>query len=87
MYFLLEILYRGRKKNITVIKKRVTEYGGLNSNRSKWTVAEHYTVDVKYNGSDKIHTLACDTVTFGLLNERKKYIVIIKLRHIRKIIS
>ena len=76
----LGIFYKGRKKHIRVIFKRITKHGGLNSNRSKWTYSNNYTVDCKYPDSEKLHTFRCD-----LLNEGKSYCVRVKLRQIIKI--
>ena len=49
----LGIFYKGRNKHIRVIFKRITKHGGLNSNRSKWTYSNNYTVDCKYPDSEQ----------------------------------
>ena len=81
----LGIFYKGRKKQIRVIFKRITKHGGLNSNRSKCTYSNNYTVDCKYPGSEKLHTFRCEKTVFDLLNEGKSYCVRVKLRQIIKI--
>ena len=81
----LDIFYKGRKKHIRVIFKRITKHGGLNSNRSKWTYSNNYTVDCKYPDSEKLHTFRCEKTVFDLLNEGKSYCVRVKLRQIIKI--
>ena len=81
----LGIFYKGRKKHIRVIFKRITKHGGLNSNRSKWTYSNNYTVDCKYPDSEKLHTFRCEKPVFDLLNEGKSYCVRVKLRQIIKI--
>ncbi len=81
----LGIFYKGRKKHIRVIFKRITKHGGLNSNRSKWTYSNNYTVDCKYPDSKKLHTFRCEKTVFDLLNEGKSYCVRVKLRQIIKI--
>ena len=81
----LGIFYKGRKKHIRVIFKRITKHGGLNSNRSKWTYSNNYTVDCKYLDSEKLHTFRCEKTVFDLLNEGKSYCVRVKLRQIVKI--
>ncbi len=48
------------EKTDTVIFKRITKHGGLNSNRSKWTYSNNYTVDCKYPDSEKLHTFRCE---------------------------
>jgi hypothetical protein len=70
----LGIFYKGRKKHIRVIFKRITKHGGLN-----------YTVDCKYPDSEKLHTFRCEKTVFDLLNEGKSYCVRVKLRQIIKI--
>ena len=74
----LGIFYKGRNK-------RITKHGGLNSNRSKWTYSNNYTVDCKYPDSEKLHTFRCEKTVFDLLNEGKSYCVRVKLRQIIKI--
>lgn len=81
----LDIFYKGRKKHIRVIFKRITKHGGLNFNRSKWTYSNNYTVDCKYPDSEKLHTFRCEKAVFDLLNEGKSYCVRVKLRQIIKI--
>ena len=81
----LDIFYKGRKKHIRVIFKRITKHGGLNSNRSKWTYSNNYTVDCKSPDSEKLHTFRCEKTVFDLLNEGKSYCVRVKLRQIIKI--
>lgn len=81
----LGIFYKGRKKQIQVIFKRITKHGGLNSNRSKWTYSNNYTVDCKYPDSEKLHTFRCEKTIYDLLNEGKSYYVTVKLRQIIKI--
>ena len=81
----LMFFYRGTQKRITVVKKRISSHGGLNSWRSKWTYCEIYTVDCKYDNSRKIHTLRCSKMHFDMLKENKEYEVKIKLREIIKV--
>ncbi len=81
----LVIFYKGRKKQIRVIFKRITKHGGLNYNHSKWTYSNNYTIDCKYPDSDKLHTFRCEKVIFDLLKVGKSYCVKIKLRQIIKI--
>ena len=87
IYALSEILYHGKKVQIIVLKKRITEYRGLNSMRSKITSVKHYTVDVKYNISDKYRTLGCSFGIYNELKENKKAVVIVKMGHIIKVIT
>lgn len=85
LFIVLCIFYKGRKKQIQVIFKRITKHGGLNSNRSKWTYSNNYTVDCKYPDSEKLHTFRCEKTIYDLLNEGKSYYVTVKLRQIIKI--
>lgn len=85
LFIVFCIFYKGRKKQIRVIFKRITKHGGLNSNRSKWTYSNNYTVDCKYPGSEKLHTFRCEKTIYDLLNEGKSYYVTVKLRQIIKI--
>lgn len=83
--FLSVYSIKAEKKHIRVIFKRITKHGGLNSNRSKWTYSNNYTVDCKYPDSEKLHTFRCEKTVFDLLNEGKSYCVRVKLRQIIKI--
>lgn len=85
VYILMMFLYRGKKKRITITNKRVSEYSGMNSMRTKMTSNNHYSVDCKYDGSDKLHTLGCDKSVYDKLNTGKSYTVIIKLRQIERV--
>ena len=87
LYIAIEIFYRGKKVQIVVLKKRITEYQGFNSMRSKITTVKHYTVDCKYVDSDKCRTLGCSFGVYNELKENKKVMVIIKMGHIIKILD
>ena len=78
-------IYQGKTKEITVVKKRVSEYKGLNSTRSAETRVKHFTIDCKYHNSDKIHTFRCNKMIFDRLKENKSYKAKIKLMEIIKI--
>ncbi len=83
--FLLSIFYHGKKREITILNKRTTNYQGLNSTRSKWTTVQHYTVDCKYKNSNKVHTLRCSFSIYNDLKLNKSYIVTIKMFEIIKL--
>lgn len=87
LYIAIEIFYRGKKVQVVVIKKRITEYQGFNSMRSKITTVKHYTVDCKYIGSDKCRTLGCSFGVYNALKENKSVVVIVKMGHIIKILD
>ncbi len=84
-FLCLELFYKGRKKQIIVIKKRITEHQGLNTNRSKITSVPHFTVDCKYPHSDKIKTFGCQSDIYNELKKGKKYVIIVKLNQIIRI--
>ncbi len=78
-------LYQGRKRRITVVKKRVSEHVGLNQTRSREITVKHYIVECRYENSDKIHNLGCDALIYGRLKEGKSYTVKVKIFRIEKI--
>lgn len=84
-FVMAELFYKGRKRTIHVVKKRITKHGGLNSMRSKTIFVKNYSVDCCYDGSDKIHTLGCSFLQYEQLKPNKDYTVIIKLNSIIKI--
>lgn len=84
-FFLVTALCRGKKAKITVVNKRITDYQGLNTTRSKWTTVEHYTVDCLYENSSKIHTLRCSFSVYEELKLNKSYVVTVKMLEIIKI--
>ena len=86
-YISIEIFYRGKKTQVVVLKKRITEYQGFNSMRSKITPVKHYTVDCKYVDSDKCRTLGCSFGVYNDLKENKRVMVIVKMGHIIKILN
>lgn len=84
LYMVLEVFYRGKKVQIIVLKKRITEYQGFNSMRSKMTTVNHYSVDCKYISTEKHRTLGCSLGIYNELKENKKATVVIKMGHIIK---
>lgn len=84
-FFLVTALYRGKKAKITIVNKRITDYQGFNTTRSKWTTVKHYTVDCLYANSSKIHTLRCSFSVYEELKLNKSYVVTVKMLEIIKV--
>ena len=84
-FFLVSAFYKGKKIKIDVINKRITEHSGLNAYRTRWTSSKNYTLDCKYEGSDRIHTLRCSSYVYESLKAGKHYTVTIKFQEIIKI--
>lgn len=84
-FFLVTALYRGKKAKITIVNKRITDYQGFNTTRSKWTTVKHYTVDCLYANSSKIHTLRCSFLVYEELKLNKSYVVTVKMLEIIKV--
>ena len=87
LLFLFQAFYKGRKRQILVLKKHTTEYQGFNTTRSKLSSVQHYTVNCKYVGTGKCRTLGCSFGIYNELKENKKAVVIIKMGHIVKILK
>lgn len=82
LYTFLLCFPKKREKKIYILKKRETAYKGLNPTRSKTIICYNYTVDCKYCGSEKIHTLGCSYDIYNMIREGKSYVVCIELHHI-----
>ncbi len=82
---LLVFFCPARRRSITVVKKRKTEYRGLNNMRSRLTTVPHYTIDCTYAGSDKIHTLRCNSSTYNALKTGKTYTVTVRLMELQRV--
>ena len=87
LFFLFQAFYKGRKRQILVLKKRTTEYQGFNTTRSKFSSVQHYTVSCKYIDSGKCRTLGCSFGIYNELKENKKAVVVIKMGHIIKVLK
>lgn len=81
-YSLLLFFSKKHKKKIYVVKKRETFYKGLNQTRSKTINCSNYTIDCKYDSSEKIHTLGCSYDIYNQIKEGKNYSVSVKMHHI-----
>ncbi len=84
---LFQAFYKGRKRQIIVLKKRITEYQGFNTTRSKLSSVRHYTVNCKFIDSGKCRTLGCSLGIYDELKENKKAVVVIKMGHIIKVLK
>ncbi len=71
VFILLCIFYKGVQKQITVVNKRKTLYGGMNNMRTRQITETRLTVDCKVNG--KIRTYLARTDIYDRLKVGKSY--------------
>lgn len=76
LFSLFRSLSPRKRVEIIVVSKRKTAYETYG--RIKQGVSYHYTIDCRYQGSDKIHTLSCTEGMYGMFREDRNYPVIIK---------
>lgn len=79
IYLFVLFFAKAHKKKIYVLKKRQTYHQGLDNTQSKSVVHTHYTIDCKYEGTDKIHTLNCPYDIYNYIKEGETYFVTVKL--------
>ena len=80
-YSVLVFFSKKHKKKIFVVKKRETVYKGFDWTR-KTVYSSNYTIDCKYDASEKIHTLGCSYDVYNQIKTGKTYYVYIKMLHI-----
>ena len=87
----LKFFYKGKDRTVEIVKRRRTVrdlfYPRLNAaNKSSYIEMKNFTLDVKYKGRSRVHTLACSAEIYKSVREGRTYNVHIRIGEVTKIL-